>query len=387
MKRRGFTLVEVLIAVAIFVTVTAGAFAFASQQMKTRKLTEFALDTEQNARVVMDSLRQDLQLAGLGMGYLPDGNFSGVTLGGIDPAGTQFRSTDFVMGAAVSDDIRIRGTVGPSRSVATYDPAAGQFEICGGAFPEWAVVGQPAELAVLVSESYADARVIEITNVNLGIPCTDSQCLATPTGYAVGSTCDRITYIDRSDVYATDAAANGANYSGGTLFRNFFDSLYFVNWAGGVPSVFKADLTRDAAGTLLPSGTPPICWASRATCATNNNLLGENVESLQMRLWYLLGPTDPPKIPNPAGEPRDLINFTNGYAAAGAINNRNRVRVDVEVIARARAEERAQVRDRVCSSLNPASCFPAVGFDFFKRRVQATTVELKNTGAMSFGAL
>ncbi|MBK6690153.1 MAG: prepilin-type N-terminal cleavage/methylation domain-containing protein [Deltaproteobacteria bacterium] len=372
MRRRGFTLVEVMVAVGIFVIITAGAFMFAQQQIRTRKQTEYVLDTEQNARVTIDAIRRDLQLAGLGSGYRADGTFSGLDLGVF--GGGQFNSSDFNHGASVSDDLRIRGAYGPARSIATYDaPAPGNFEVCGGAFPEW-VAPQPNELAVMVDEAYTVSRVIEITNVNVGVGCTDSQCLSP----AAGGLCDRITFINRGDLFQTDGSALNANYSGGTLFRGFFDALYFVQFAADGPDLFRVDLTRDLAGAILAVGAPSPCFGGRGICAVNGNLMGEGVESVHFRVIEQRPPTFPPPL---------AVDNTVAFTAAGGIDNANRIRIDVEVIARSRTQEVEGVSGQVCSSIAPGVCFPAVGTDRFRRRVLSSSVELKNTGHMQFGVL
>lgn len=372
MRRRGFTLVEVMVAVGVFVIITAGAFMFAQQQIRTRKQTEYVLDTEQNARVTLDAIRRDLQLAGLGMGYGADGVFSGVILGVF--GGGQFNSDNFNHGATISDDLRIRGASGPARSIATYNaPAPGNFEICGGAFPEW-TVPQPSELAVMVDEAYTVSRVIEITAVNLGVACTDSQCLSP----AAGGLCDRISFINRGDLFQTDASANTANYSGGTLFRGFFDVLYFVQFGPTGPDLFRVDLSRDLAGALLAVGAPSPCFGGRGLCAVNGNLMGEGVESLHFRIIEQRPPTTPPPW---------AVDNTAAFTAAGGIDNDNRIRIDVEVIARSRTQEAEAPPGQICSSVAIGTCFPPAGTDRFRRRVLSSSVELKNSGHMQFGVL
>lgn len=369
MRQRGFTLVEVMVSVGIFAIVTAGAFMFAQQQLRTRKQTEFVLEAEQNARISMDAIRLDLQVAGLGTGYRADGNFSGLDLGNF--GGGLFASNDYNHGAAISDDIRIRGAAGVARTIATYNaPAPATMEVCSGGFPEW-VVPQPPELAVIVDEAYTTSRVIQINGVAMGIACTDSDCVGT-------GSCDLITFTHRGDLFQTDGGALNANYAAGTLFRGYFDHLYFIQWGGGGPSLFRADMTTDLVGAILPFGAPSPCLGGRGICAVNNNLIGEGVESVQMRLMEQL----PPTAPAPWS-----IDSTNAFTAASGINNSNRVRVDIEVIARSRTQEVEAPKGQVCSVLAAGSCFPPAGVDSFRRRVFSSSIEIKNSGHMQFGVL
>jgi prepilin-type N-terminal cleavage/methylation domain-containing protein len=350
-RARGFTLVELMVAVAVFVIVSAAAFVFAKSQIVARKQTQQLLDTEQNARVALDSIRLDLQSSGLGVGYSLNGVFSGITMGRF---GT-FDSNDHVHpNTEVSDDLRIRGATGPVRTIASYNApnVNGTMEVCtGGGF-------QVGDLVLIVTESYTQARAIEIiapgpTPPPLN-PCTESDCI---------SGCDVLNFIDRSARYETDGNARFASYQGGSAFRGFVDVTYFVEWNGTEPALYRGEQC-----------------ASRAACAIPDNLLGEGVESLQARIFEL----DPA-----AAAPTD-VTADPTYAAAGGVDSLNRLRVDVEVIARSRTPEPDAPLSKECSAINttlPTACYPQGAPDRFRRRKLMTSVELKNSGHMRFQAL
>lgn len=341
-----------MVAIGVFVIVTAAVFLLARGQIRARKQTQYLLDTEQNARVALDSLRTDLQTSGLGIGYSAGGVFLGIQLGPFG-AGAAFDSNDFVhAGGQRSDDVRLRGATGPARTIAAYDaPAAsGTLEVCaGGGFTA-------SDVVLLVSQSYADARAVEVTNVTAAA-CSDGQCVG-------AGGCEQVDYVDASGTFESDPSARFANYLGGTAFRGYYDATYFVQWNGATPGLYRAE---------------GAC-ASRAACATAANLLGEGVESLQVRVLE-----EDPASATPVDQ---TANPTYRSALAGGITTENRVRVDVEIIARSRTEEPETPPSRLCSVLAPAECYPlGGGTDHFRRRKLQTSVALKNSGHMRFQAL
>jgi prepilin-type N-terminal cleavage/methylation domain-containing protein len=348
---RAFTLVELMVAVAVGSLVTVAVFAFASQQVRSRSVTELRLETEQNARVAMDAIRADLQQSGLGLGYLPDGRFAGLVLGSFGP----FRSNDHDHGAGIfSDDLRIRGAEGPVRTIVEdLNPSDGRVEVCSsdGAF-------EPGRLALLMDQHYFRARAVHVDAVTAQ-PCSGGVCVGT------GNDCELVQFTDRSIVYSTGPSALTASFAGGSFFFGFFDVIYFLDHSGPDPELYRSE---------WPCGASPP--AARSNCVTPQNLLAEGIESLQYRLRELTAP----------GTFSDMTADA-GYLAAGGVTSDNRLQVEVELIARSRVEKEQFSPNQVCSQLRPASCFPAGGMrDRFGRRVFHTAVELKNSGIMKFRA-
>lgn len=352
----GFTLLEAIIAIGLFTIVSSAVFIFARTQIRARKQTQHLLDTEQNARVALDAIRADVQSSGLGVGYAAGGAFLGVTMGPFGPPAAPlgtFESNNFVhAGGQVSDDLRVRGALGPARTIAAYDAPlpSGSMEVCaGGGF-------QPGDEVLLVSESYQDARVVTLSAVS-GTACSDGQCVG-PGG------CELLSFSDASGVFETDPNARFASYLGGTALRGFIDVTYFVEWNGAVPGLYRAE---------------GAC-ASRAACAIPDNLLGEGVESLQVRVLE--------HDPASAIALDQTSNATYRDPIAGGVTSTNRVRLEVEVVARSRSEESETPEGASCSTIDPTVCFPlGGGKDRHRRRKLMTSIELKNSGHMRFSAL
>lgn len=356
-SRRGFTLVELVVAVGVFVTVSAAAFVFARSQIVARKQTQHLLDTEQNVRVALDSIRFDLQSSGLGTGYALNGVFSGLAMGPFGP----FLSNDRAIPAhGPTDDLRIRGALGPVRTINAYTPGQenGTMEVCaGGGF-------EPDDVVLILSESYAEARAVNITARTRDVPCNlaEGECIGN------GRRCDRLTFEDNSALFETDGNARFAAYQGGSAFRGYIDVTYFVEMTPAGPGLFRADRN---------DGDCP----TRAACATPENLLGEGVESLQAQIWEL----DPEgTTPDDVTARAEYINPVTG----GGVSSTNRVRVDIEVIARSRTEEADAPLSKECSAISGA-CYPRSPEppDRYRRRKMMTSVELKNSGHMRFQAL
>lgn len=71
----GFTLVELLIAMAMLAAVTAAVFSLYNMQHKVTRIEEDVVDVQQNVRTGMDSILADLKVAGLGNFISPLGTY------------------------------------------------------------------------------------------------------------------------------------------------------------------------------------------------------------------------------------------------------------------------------------------------------------------------
>lgn len=356
---RGFTLVELVVALGVFVAVSAAAFVFARSQIVARKQTQHLLDTEQNVRVALDSIRFDLQSSGLGTGYALTGVFSGLTMGPFNEFNSNDRLIDLSpVDRVPTDDLRIRGALGPVRTINAYTPGQenGTMEVCGGGGFE------ARDVVLILSESYAEARAVTIDAVRAGRACTVAE------GECIGNDglCDQLDFRDNSALFASDGNARFAAYQGGSAFRGYIDVTYFVAVTPTGPNLYRADRSDGDCPTI-------------AACVDARNVLGEGVESLQAQIWEL----DPERT-----APEDVTGLP-AYinpVTGGGVTNTNRVRVDIEVIARSRTEEADAPLSKECSAISGA-CYPVGAPDRFRRRKMMTSVELKNSGHMRFQAL
>ncbi len=66
-KRRGFTLVEVMISVAIFAIIASVLFMILIRNQRSARITTNLVEAQQNARVAIDVLARDIRIAGYGV--------------------------------------------------------------------------------------------------------------------------------------------------------------------------------------------------------------------------------------------------------------------------------------------------------------------------------
>jgi type IV pilus assembly protein PilW len=87
LRERGFTLVELMIAIVISSVVVAGGYTVLTTTHKATISNERAIGTQQNIRVAMELIARDIKLAGFGM---PDSTFPpvGGIAGNCAPGGT-----------------------------------------------------------------------------------------------------------------------------------------------------------------------------------------------------------------------------------------------------------------------------------------------------------
>src|SRR5262249_50297885 len=71
---RGFTLIEVMVAVVLAVLVAAAAFTILTTTTKAVKANEQVAGTQQNVRIAMEILRRDIKMAGFGNPGVAIGN-------------------------------------------------------------------------------------------------------------------------------------------------------------------------------------------------------------------------------------------------------------------------------------------------------------------------
>ncbi len=73
-QNKGFTLIEIMVAVAIAATVTAAAFTILTTTSKAVRANEQVVDTQQNVRIAIELLSRDIKMAGFGNPGVAIGN-------------------------------------------------------------------------------------------------------------------------------------------------------------------------------------------------------------------------------------------------------------------------------------------------------------------------
>lgn len=342
--RRGFSLIELMVAVAIGLFVVAATFVFIVHQNRLLEFTKRDLARDRSGRVALDLLVQDLRHAGVGVGYRADGTFNGLMLGNFTvPGGASFSAADRPISLissergvqrayqSITDDIGIRLANGSYRSITEYGPGFGQ--VCaGGDF-------DAGDIVIFQTEDGVDAMTAKILGISKAPSCSGGTC-------AQG--CDVFTWAP-DPTFSVGPNAATAEYVGGEMAGGFREIVWFVGDDGRLQ---RAEVTADAP-----------CTARDDTCG---GVVALDVETLQMRIW---------QWDAVAGAWEDRT-------PSQTLTDDRRIRVDVELVIRAQGS-RDSTQPPVNLQLAPGNCLPDCGDrDTVARRALRTSVEVRNSGRL-----
>lgn len=342
--QRGITLLELIVSTACSgILLTAGVMLTVGHSKVLGRTAE-RTEVGQAARLTMDLLASDVRMAGVGVGYRPDGSFGGLRRGQFTVlGGATFDATDHEIqlrtGSMTTDDIGIRHATGRVRTIADFDTVSGQ--VCTGSGLE------EGDIAVLMTREGLHARTVRITSL-AGATCTGGTCV---------DGCDRFGWT-ADESYVSDAYALEASFIDGELMADYAEIVWFVT-----PNDEGDGMLRRA-----EIDAQNRCAARDTSCGGNVTV---GVESLQVALWQWDSEAD------------EWVNRTQ----TGDVTDRDRIRVDLEIVLRGRKEHRrAGGRADVELALADDQCVPgpcgAQRRDGFERRVLRTSVEVRNSGRM-----
>ncbi|MBI1910932.1 MAG: prepilin-type N-terminal cleavage/methylation domain-containing protein [Deltaproteobacteria bacterium] len=164
---KGFTLIELVIAMAILGVLTAGMFSLYNTQHKVTHIEEDVVDVQQNLRMAMDSLSKDLRMAGFAL----TGGESSIAL--VNNNGGIGGSDIMTINTAAASGITARIDTGLSTTVSMGTPLT--FTVSSGEEAGLFVIGnavriinpgdrsQPADTAFTVDAVDAAAQTITMT--------------------------------------------------------------------------------------------------------------------------------------------------------------------------------------------------------------------------------
>jgi type IV pilus assembly protein PilW len=105
-KRRGFTLVEILVALAIGALLTSGFVQIFSSSKKTYLIQDNLSRLQENARFAMDFLARDIRMAGHINNAVPSSIFNGIAVTGCEETNCPTLASAFPTGRS-GDAIRV----------------------------------------------------------------------------------------------------------------------------------------------------------------------------------------------------------------------------------------------------------------------------------------
>lgn len=335
-SQAGLTLIELLVGTTIGLFVVAAAMTFTSHQTRWLGFTASRIDMDQQGRMTIELIADDLRHAGLGVVYDEDNAFGGLRVGSFTvPGGATFDSTDrtFAIGEAqvITDDL---GLLMADEGIATIVDFAGMAgQVCaGGGF-------ESGDVVTMVSEDGLAARTGKLTQIGSEV-CLYGACL---------SGCQTFIFAE-DDSYLSGSDARTTSYAGGEMFRGFKQVVWHV--AEGPEG--RGVLLRAMVTGSQPCSAPG-CGGTAAS----------DVETLQIRVWQW----DP--------ETSAWSDRTDAPSVTGL----ERIRVDVELVLRARQEQQGS-QPEIALELSPGNCLPGPcgRQDAIPRRAFRTSVELRNAG-------
>lgn len=377
-RRRGFTLLEMMVGVFIALFLTAAAVVFASHETKLLGYSTEQVDAQQQARAAVDLLTSDLQMAGAGIGYSAGNTiFAGLQTGAFTtPGGLAFGPTtltlrpgDLTTGASqgatytlLTRDLGILVADGPYATVAQHTGLAGEY--CDPT----SILGTATQRVVLRTEDGLSWQTIRLTPSGVAGACTWGQCVGG--GAFNGCRAFTLTAEAVADRITSDAAAPNLSYTGGEIHSGFKQVVWFVDaaTAGGVPTG-AANLRR-----AIFDADNGAC-ANRAACGSEQ---AYNVETLQYQVWRF----------SPQANAWLPVNM--GPIAAAQVGTvPDRLRIDLELVVRSRSSD-GKAHDGIQLRLaNPAACVPNTACpptpasrDNIPRRAYRWTVQIRNSGRM-----
>lgn len=366
-RRRGLTLVEVMIATVVSLILTAAAVAFATQETRLMDVSQERLEMSMVGRSAVALLADDLRKAGAGVGYNEQGQFLGLlantfNAGGMvwNPAGNAIPENalpPFPMGAHTLNKMtrpRAGQSTGKSYQVATHDLgirfADGSFAtivrergfngiLCNG--PD--ISFDNNELVVL-----RDATGISALSgtIQVGAAAIGPGCRCT-------GGCSNFSFTPTPDMN-TGPGANRVTYGYGEVQGGFSTVVWFVaETPNGEGQLRRADFSGGAG------------CVTRDACG---GLVADYAETLLTQIWR-------------------WNSVLNRWVQAGqgpTSASTERMRVDVELVLRSENETQAR-RPVVQTKLLANNCIPSAcgtDGDRYTRVAYRTSVEIMNSGFM-----
>ena len=380
--QRGVTLIELMVGFTIAILLTLAAVSFAAHETRLMGISRERLDLAQATRAAIDLLAEDLKQAGTGIGYQANGTFAGLmldrfTINGLSfnengPGVTPFNPPIGAQGPGVRTDLTLEfagrngSTFGSFDSIATdigiitangsyativeYDAPAGGG-VARGSFCENAETNfRNGEVVVLRSQSSLDGFSGVMT------PGVSGPCNAGNGHGCLGGVCTPFDLAPDA-FFQTDPNVQNRSFLGGEISGGLKTIVWFSLDNGPTASLRRA-VFDDRTGCAIKDGT----------CG---GLVVDNVEAFVAQAWT---------FSEAVGQ------WTN--AGQEDIANNDRIRVDVELVVRSRKSATRQTTPVALNLLPPPNdCVPAgacnVAQDWGQRRVIRTSIEIKNSGAVT----
>jgi len=171
---RGFTLIEVMIALVIAAIISAAAFTILTTTNKSLRANEQTVDTQQNVRIAMELLSRDIKLAGFGNPGVPIGNCTYSIVPSDNTPGGADTGPDSVQLLVPSTRTTVSGAINPWQlQTATTSTGATQITLKSGAVADMVSSGLATGSYISVNGAFT-ARVSALSagsnTIDIAIP-------------------------------------------------------------------------------------------------------------------------------------------------------------------------------------------------------------------------
>lgn len=335
MRRRGLTLIEIMVGVAVGSIIIVAALSLAVYSARIQHRQSSNLQVSRGLRDAAELIAEDVRNAGVGVGYDASGVFGGFALGAdaspFAPSGRTVTSRD---GSLPTDDLVIRRALGRRRSA--LGQLAGEVELCVGLGVE------AGDLISIVAKNGLSATAYRVQSLHAST-CALGVC---------------VEGCEAAALTPTSLVPGGALVRSGDAFADLDVVAWFVVPPGDDPD--------------HPGGLRRATQAQFGACAQAfdcGGLVSDVVTMLQVRYarfdeglssWVELDPAQP-------------------------IRTRERLRVDLELFGRSRTDPGlgqayGLVSELVSETCAPSPCGTEPGS--VPRAAYRTTVEVRNAGRL-----
>lgn len=354
-QAKGFSLVELMVAVTISLILLAGVVQIYSSSKQAYRIGDASARVQENARFAVDHLTKDIRMAGY-LGCGTDGTRVANTLNnastswmlnfqspliGYDGGNSTFPTLSKTPLANTDAIVVLQGDTDDSFVVTKHKPNSAVIQLSGKHNIKQGEI-------LIISDCSQKAGIFQMSNVNNNNTISvvgHNQGNATTPGNCTKSLVALTPYADCSD----QVNISPVTYGAGSMLMRMKSSIYYLaSNPDGIPSLYRESL-------ISGSGTG-------TAVATNTQELVEGVQDMQIQYGH---DTDGDGIPNQ-------------YQAAhniGAGNWSDVVAVRIQLLLRSIKEASPQEQAYTFNGTTVAS--PG---DRYIRRIVSNTIKVRNRG-------
>lgn len=286
LKEQGFTLLELMVALVVTLVITGSMWGLMASSQGSFRREPALMDRQQQIRIAMTRIREDVQNAGLGLGNFFQSfaeNLNGLGITGVRAAG------DANLGGGNSDFLEIRLQAPDCPKVRSTNRTGAVFQIAEDPLPDCLMI--PGWVAAFYPDGNAKwGWAHQVTGQGFNVPPGQQPLSSQMQGVGAHENLECSV-----DLVVTGGSCPPANTANPVAFGVFNHVRYQLgNDVDGTPSLFRSDSGGFDGATGAFSNPPGTAW----------QLVARGIEDLQIRYrtfngWLDDAPTiAPPSFDN-----------------------------------------------------------------------------------------